>query len=656
MKKLYLALLAATSHFCVLYSQQPPRVNFQPPDISSIEKQAHQRLRDITGIAGTDTFTVATDNIDVNHYRCEWSINPSARYISGKITVSFTVTTQADRIVLDLANAFTVDSILYHGNTIPFQRIQKDGVQIQLPATLSVAKKDSISIFYQGVPDPTYTGVVFQGYHRYSDALWTLSEPYGSKLWWACKNVLTDKADSIDILVTHPSDYIVSTNGVKIAESISGSVQTTHFKHRYPIASYLVAILVARYTVATDSVQIGNRMMPVLMYSYPVHVGYFTEATRVAKLCLPKFSELFGIYPFYQEQYSQTYWAVHGGMEHQTNSFIGDRNSNLISHELGHQWFGDKVTCGSWQDLWLNEGFATYSTNIYYEHYEKSIFKTTLQNQINNITSQPGGSVWVDDTANVGRLFSGRLTYNKGSYVVHMLRWILGDSVFFKGVRRYLDDPAVRYSFARTTDLRKALEAESGKNLESFFQKWIYGEGYPDYQADWSQNNNKWIKLKLNQTTSHSSVTFYEMPVTIVAKGGTQEQKFVVDHRQNGQEFWLDAGFVVDTIMIDPDLWILSKVKTSRKINTSTTPDEIKVFPNPAPDDVKISIKNPSSKKLSVQLMNALGQVVVIKNILTPGRDELINISLRHLPQGIYWLKVGNEGNIEMIKKIVHRR
>ena len=146
------------------------------------------------------------------------------------------------------------------------------------------------------------------------------------------------------------------------------------------------------------------------------------------------------------------------------------------------------------------------------------------------------------------------------------------------------------------------------------------------------------------------------MPVTIVAKGGTQEQKFVVDHRQNGQEFWLDAGFVVDTIMIDPDLWILSKVKTSKKINTSTTPDEIKVFPNPAPDDVKISIKNPSSKKLSVQLMNALGQIVVIKNILTPGRDELINISLRHLPQGIYWLKVGNEGNIEMIKKIVHRR
>ena len=122
------------------------------------------------------------------------------------------------------------------------------------------------------------------------------------------------------------------------------------------------------------------------MYSYPVHVNYFSEATRIAKQCLQKFSELFGVYPFYKEQYSQTQWGVNGGMEHQTNSFIVDRWPDLVSHELGHQWFGDKVTCGSWQDLWLNEGFATYSTNIYYEHFDTAMLKPTLQkpDQFNN--------------------------------------------------------------------------------------------------------------------------------------------------------------------------------------------------------------------------------------------------------------------------------
>ncbi|MBC7829041.1 MAG: T9SS type A sorting domain-containing protein [Chitinophagaceae bacterium] len=653
MKKLYFFFLFVIQ-INDLLAQHPATSGHQQVDISLIEGQAHQRLRDVTGNASMDTFTVASDNIDVHHYRCEWQLDPSVRFINGKITVSFTVKTVSDKIIFDLASTMGVDSILYHGTTIPFQRVLKDGLEIGLPALLNAGQKDSVSIFYRGVPDPSGTGVFFQGFHRYSDAMWTLSEPYGAKLWWACKNGLSDKADSIDIIVTHPVDYIVSTNGVKLSEQNSNGKVITHFKHRYPIASYLVAILVAKYTVAKDSVLLGNHSMPVLMYSYPVHVNYFSEATRVAKLCLPKFSDLFGIYPFYKEQYSQTYWAVQGGMEHQTNSFIGDRWSNLISHELGHQWFGDKVTCGSWQDIWLNEGFATYSTNIYYEHFEPSLLQPTLQSQINNITSLPGGSLWVNDTTNIGRLFSGRLTYNKGSYVVHMLRGVLGDSVFFKGVRRYLDDVAVTYSFARTSDLRKVLEAESGKNLESFFQKWVYGEGYPNYHAEWTQNNNNWIKVKLNQTTSHSSVSFYEMPVTLVAKAGSKEQSFVVEHRYSGQEFWLNAGFAVDTVLIDPKLWILSKVKTSAKVAGSTIPDELKIYPNPAPRELKISLKNPSDRKLNIQLLNMLGQTVYQKDLQTPGSDELFNISLTHLPRGVYWLKLSSYGSIQVIKKIVH--
>jgi aminopeptidase N len=549
-----------------------------------------------------------------------------------------------------------VDSIIYHGSGISFQRVLKDGVQLQLPATINTGQKDSVSIYYKGIPDPLFTGVFHQGIYRGDPDIWTLSEPYGSKLWWPCKNGITDKADSIDIIVTRPDAYLASTNGVIVNETSSNGQTTTHFKHGYPIASYLVAIAVGEYYVDKDSVLLGDRQMPVIMYVLAVATpNRHKPAITVAKQCLQKFSDLFGIYPFHKEHYCQTQWLLGGGMEHQTNSFLGSSGETLVSHELGHQWFGDKVTCGSWQDLWLNEGFATYTTNIFYEHFNRPMLKPTLQALINSITSLPDGSVWVDDTANLGRLFSGRLTYNKGSYVVHMLRGVLGDSVFFRGVRRYLDDAAVSYSFARTSDLRRALEAESGKNLKSFFDKWVYGQGYPDYHAEWSQNNNNWIKVKLSQTTSHSSVGFYEMPVTLVAKNGNSESRFVVDHRNSGQEFWLNPGFIPDTIMIDPDLWILSKKKTSAKVNGSTTANELMIAPNPAPDLLRISLKNPTDKKLSIQLMNTLGQVIFQKDVQTPGSDELIDISMSYYPKGVYWLKLNSEkGTIKLLKKIVH--
>ena len=655
MKKLYFILAFLTLLTNAAHAQIFKDSN-KHVDVSQLERQAHQRFRDLTGNLSVDSFTVASENIDVNHYRCEWQLDPSVKFITGNVTISFTVKASSDKIILDLVSVMGVDSILFHGNSISFQRVLKDGLQIQLPAVLNAGQKDAVSIYYKGMPDPLSTGAFYQGIYRGNPTMWTLSEPYGAKQWWPCKNGLTDKADSIDIIITYPAvnNNYASSNGVIVSETVSGGKQTTHFRHRYPIASYLVAIAVSSYVIDKDSVQIGNRQMPVVTYQYSVSSpNYYKPAATIAKQCLQKFSELFGLYPFHKEQYGHTQWGAGGGMEHQTNSFIVDRWPDLVSHELGHQWFGDKVTCGSWQDLWLNEGFATYTTSIYYEHFDTAFFRKNLQNLVNSATSQPGGSVWVNDTTSISRLFSGRLTYNKGSYVVHMLRWVLGDSVFFKGVRKYLDDASLTYSFARTADLRKVLEAESGKDLEMFFQKWVYGEGYPNYHAGWSQNNNNWIKVKLNQTTSHASVSFYEMPVTILARSGSQEKSFVVDHRYSGQEFWLDAGFAVDTILIDPKLWILSRTKTSAKTGGSVTPNEIKVFPNPAPDKLNISLKNPTDKKLNIQLVNMLGQVVYENRVSLPGSDDLIQVPVIGLARGVYWLRLQGETSIKYTRKIV---
>ncbi len=614
------------------------------------EMIGHERLGAI-GAAGD--YTVATDNFDVHHIRFDWNVNPAVHYISGKISFDFTITQSTSSITFDLFNQLTVDSVWYHGNKISFLQTAQHGVVITLPSIVNSGIKDSISIFYQGIPSASGFGTFYQGTHSGTPVIWTLSEPYGAREWWPCKNGLTDKTDSIDVFITCDQQYQPSSIGLIVSNTINGPNRTTHFKHRFPIASYLVALAVTNYVISNDTAMVGNTTIPVQNFYYPEFPGFpgFISYHRSA---FRTFSKLFGPYPFAAEKYGHTQWDWGGGMEHQTNSFVNYPTPNLSAHELAHQWFGDYVTCKSWQHIWLNEGFATYLTLLFLEFGYPNSYGPNLVSAYNYVLSDSTGSVFCADTSNVSRIFSGRLSYNKGAYVLHMLRGVLGDSTFFRGVRRYLNDPLVKFGYALTADLQRNMELESGKNLSSFFQKWIYGEGYPNYKAEWSQNKNNWVKIKLNQSTSHPSVSFYDMPVTLLLRGATQGVSYVVDHKYSGQEFWIDAGFAVDTVIIDPNLWILAKVKTAVKQNASTNSDEIKIYPNPAPGQLYVSLTNPSDEKLFLRLYNSIGQLVYTRDIDTPGRDELITIPSTALARGTYILQLSNEKGLKMAKKIIH--
>jgi hypothetical protein len=253
-------------------------------------------------------------------------------------------------------------------------------------------------------------------------------------------------------------------------------------------------------------------------------------------------------------------------MEHQTATFIVNIGESLCAHELAHQWFGDKITCGSWKDIWLNEGFATHLTSIYMEKkYPANILGWGI-NEINKITSLPGGSVEVDDTTNVGRIFDGRLSYTKGSHLLYMLRWILGENVFRSAIKRYQTDPAVIYGFARTADLKRNLEKTSGKNLTYFFNEWFSGQGYPSYNVQWTNfgSGNVWIKM--NQVTFHPSVSFFELPVALRFQNATQEANVVVDNTVNGETFVKSIGFIADTVFIDPEAWLITRDNSTQKL------------------------------------------------------------------------------------------
>lgn len=624
-------------------------------DLEKIRMAEMQRFLDIEGgNRVTDQLSVATDNFDIHYIRCHWHVDPAVKYISGSIQFNFSMSQTGDSIQLDLLKSLHVDSIIYQAQPLRFGQTNENGLGIRFPHQIATGTNDSIIIYYQGIPNPLGTNSFYNGTHAGIPVLWTLSEPYGASEWWPCKNGLNDKADSIDIYISCPSQYQPSSNGLMLSNTVSDGIRTTHFAHRYPIASYLIAMAVTNYEIVTDTIKVNNQVYPLIDYAMPELKNAFLANKGWVKKAFRAYSRLFGEYPFAKEKYGQTQWLLNGGMEHQTNTFVNVNNMHVLVHELGHQWFGDRVTCGSWQDAWLNEGYATYCQLLFLEAEFPYLVAPTLASFRDYATRDSSGTVFVYDTSNASRIFSGNLTYNKGAYVAHMLRWVLGDSAFFRGMRRYLHDPALSYSFARTRDLQRNLEAETGKDLNSFFNKWVYGKGYPNYQANWMQNANNWVKLTLNQTTTDPGVPFFDMPVELVLRGQNRDSSFIVDHQFSGQEFWLNPGFAVDTVLIDPAFHILSKLKTSNRINAQEERDIIHIFPNPAPAYCNISIQNPSDRKLSVRLYNNAGQLVLYKEVALEGYDEQINIPLQNLAKGLYLLEIKGDKKINLVKKLIH--
>jgi aminopeptidase N len=624
----------------------------QVNDIALMEQAAHQRI--IAGNNSIESITSASNNYDVKYYRCEWEVNPAVRYITGKVTVYFVITAATNNIQIDLMNALTVDSVKQR-NTLLTKQHTNNTLSFDFPTAINAGVLDSVSIYYKGVPANNGFGSFETTTHAGTPVMWSLSEPYGSRDWWPCKNGLDDKADSIDILVTAPQQYKAAANGLLQSETLvaGGTKKLAYWKHRYPIASYLVCFAVTNYAVFNNSVLLGSTNLPMQTYCYPENLTSFQGGTQNVLDALQLFHNNFGDYPFIKEKYGHVQFSWGGGMEHQTATFIVNIGESLVAHELGHQWFGDKITCASWEDIWLNEGFATYLAAFYMENKYPASTLNNRKNVINNITSATGGSVWVDDTTSVGRIFSGRLSYNKGSYLLYMLRWKLGDQVFLNGLRQYINDPKLAYGFAKTDDLKRNLEQVSGQNLSEFFKDWFKGQGYPSYNVQWTPIGTQYVNIKMNQTTSHTSVDFFELPVALKFKNATQEKTIVVDNKTNGETFFRNIGFVADTVLIDPEYWLVTKNNVSAKVPDATTGQNVvQIFPNPVGSQFYIYMCKMVATTANINLYNALGQRVYTRNLNLVNGSEYVEVPSHYLAKGVYFLKI-NAGDFKFVKKLI---
>jgi aminopeptidase N len=575
-------------------------------------------------------------NFDIKYHRCNWNVDPSQYQISGSVFTLFEAKSTLTQIEFDLSSSLLIDSVRYHSSALIYTH-QNDIVSIQLPGAVAAGNLDSIEIFYNGNPPTSGFGSFNQGNHNGTPVLWTLSEPFGASDWWPSKNSLTDKIDSIDIFVTTPSANRVASNGKLISEVVNGSNKLYHWKSNYPIASYLVAIAVTNYVQYADYVPLaGGDSLEVLNYVYPEDLTTAQAQTQSIIPIIQLYDSLVIEYPFKSEKYGHAQFNWGGGMEHQTMSFVVNFGYSLLAHECAHQWFGDLITCGSWEDIWLNEGFATYFEGLTVERYSPANWLSWKQNKINNITSLPNGSVKCTDTTNVNRIFSGRLSYNKGSYLLNMLRWKLGDATFFQALRNYLNDPALKFGFAKTPDLINHLQNASGQSLTTFFNQWYYGEGFPSYQVNWSQQGSS-VYVQINQTTS-ANISFFEMPVPIRFYGNGIDTTLVFNHTYSGQLFVANLPFQVTSIQFDPELWILSanNTITTGLPNVETNTSAFNIFPNPAKDQLTLSFEEMPIQIKTVTIVDATGKTVL--NFFTEKKKEVINV--KNMAKGNYLIEV----------------
>lgn len=594
-----------------------------------------------------------TANYDIIYHELRFTVNPNVRYITGKVTSTFKALTAMNSVTFDLTNQLVVSSVKLAGAALPFAQNTNNELIISLPTTLLVGNSATVVIDYSGVPG-TSQDAFTQTTHSGSPIIFTLSEPFGASDWWPCKQDLKDKIDSIDVYITCPTPYVSVSNGKLINSNTSFGNITRHFKHNYPIPAYLISLNVSNYVSYDFQAGLGTAerpFFPILNYLYPEGN---TPAVRAAidktTPIMNVFEEKFGLYPYRNEQYGHVQFSWGGGMEHTTMSSMGGWSRGLIAHELGHQWFGNKVTCGTWKDIWLNEGLTEYTAGIVVEELDGAApFVSWKNNKINNITTQSGGSVYLTDAQaeDSNRIFSSRLSYDKGSMVTHMLRWVMGDANFFQGLRNYLNDSDLAFGYALTGDLKSHLETVHGSSLDGFFDDWIYKQGYPTYTVTTRNWGSGQAKITVGQTQSHPSVTFFEMPLQIRLTGaGAASYDVVVNNTSNNQEFIVSVPFVVTGVTFDPNKHIISKSNTATLANDSfELAQTISVYPNPVNDQLHIMM--PSTLQLKkIEIYNTLGQLVAEKN----SND----FSVIELAAGLHVLKIStSEGVIHknFIKK-----
>jgi aminopeptidase N len=553
------------------------------------------------------------DTFDVTHYDIAIDVDFGTETIEGDVSISAVATAPVLlQVPIDLHDDFTILEISRDGAPLAYTRAS-DRLAITLDDALSNGDPFTLRIRYEGPPaEEGLQSFVFDTHAGHPLAA-SLSEPWFARTWWPCKETATDKATA-DVAFTVPADMVAASNGILESVEDHGATRTYRWSTDYPTATYLISLAATNFTTWSDVYVAGDGTeVPVEFYAYPEDAGDATSAWPEVIDQMTYFRSVFGEYPFAGEKYGMAEFPFGGAMEHQTITSMGEccvTGSSIMAHELAHQWWGDLVTCASWEHIWLNEGFATWSEALWYGHENggDDAYRTYM-GWLNDEDGFPA-PVYRYDVSEPWSIFS-YVVYYKGAWVVHMLRGVLGDEDFFAGLLDYR--AAHAYAHATTEDLQAVLEARSGKDLDAFFEQWIYGDGRPDYEVAWVANVPGPGQMTVFVEQVQPQPVF-EMPVEVEVATDQGPVRFILQNDQRTQSFVLDVAGTVQGLVVDPDDWILDwhhEVTVGVDGALAGFVPALTVRPQPAYGTAAVQLDLPRfTDAVTVRVFDAAGRVV----------------------------------------------
>lgn len=593
---------------------------------------------------------------DVKFYGLDVEVDNQSDQIQGSVTVLVQVQNNPlSTFVLELANSLEVDLVEVNGKEQSFTH-QDEELRITLGTPVVQGQYIAATIYYGG---QTGEGMVSEVDGNWGvPVTFTLSEPFYAKDWFPCKENLEDKADSVHVFIT--TDYGLKgvSQGILTGTTYFPNGKVRHeWKSNYPIAFYLISVAVADYTEYNIEVQPAGHEEPILIqnfvYDVPGCLDAYREKINVTADIMEVYCEHFGPYPFSEEKYGHYLWPWGGGMEHQTMTGMGNFEFYLVAHELGHSWFGDYVTCETWQDIWINEGFATFAGYLATEVLGPEYAAGEREYRFGSALSEPDGTVYVPlaDADNDPRIFSGSLSYNKGMALIYMIRYELqDDDLFFRVLRNFLD--RYRNDVATGMDFKNILEETTGKDFTDFFDQWYFGAGYPIYEVTWDQQGEE-LTIHSLQTTSSGITPLFKMTMEyrIYYEGG--DTTIRVFHGKNDENYLVDIPYAVDTILIDPDNQVLNKVTGVEKTaHRKENEEAFIIYPNPTKGEFSFLSHRENREDVTLEIYNQISQLVYSGRFEGCMPFSPYRVDPGSLTKGIYMIRLAYENSVE-IKMII---
>ncbi len=595
------------------------------------------------------------DKYNIYFVKLDIEVSDQSTSVSGNVTIQAKVAKELDTLLFDFSNYMTVDSVFINNKKITIEH-SDNIIEYIFDIQVSIGEDIKAQIFYSGTPDPDGRGVT----NAYSqdwgkNVTWTLSESFHAYEWWPCKQVLSDKIDSAYIFLTCDDDCKAGSNGLLTSEvDLANNKKRFEWKTFYPINYYLISYAVSEYqdySIYANPEGVDSILVQNFIYNTDGCLDSLKSDVDETINFIELFSDKFGLYPFANEKYGHCLTELGGGMEHQTMTTLGNFGYYLVAHELGHMWFGDYVTCATWQDIWINEGFASYTEYVASENLQSAEHAAGwMEYTHSKAFEEPDKSIYIpfEEAFYESRIFNHSLSYKKGAAILHMIRHeINNDDVFFASLRNYLSEYGD--SVATGDDFKTSIESSTGIDFDPFFDQWYYGKGYPRFDVEYARLNDT-LFMTVNQSTSSTETPVFQLFVDFKVSFSDGDTSLRLYQSNNFETFIIPLSKTVTNIIVDPDNWILNWPGTVDSVDSPGSNKSLfSFFPNPAKETINIrfNVKLYSQEK-QIQILDLSGRL--IKTITS--NSSLIPVNISDLSNGVYFVKGISSKNIYTYKFI----